>query len=184
LPEDWGDYITSFTSPNDFKKALIGHFEHGHHTFSDSTTTTIHSPPKSFVHFVQRRHNLSQNLKSLICKWNINTLEIPDTNIKIKTSERKGDKKHDNIVSIQRGMSPKKKHEVLNFGHFINEQFDSVLCDTKNFMIDIGSGLGYLDQFLWYFYDYRIIGIESCSDHGQAADKRNTCLTSSEENNR
>ena len=184
MPEDWRDYISSFTSPNDFKKALFGADEHGHRTSIDSTATIIRSPPKTFVDFVQRRHKLSQNLKSLICKWNIITVEIPDTNNKIKTRQRKGDKKQDNIVSLQRGMSPKKKHEVQNFGNFIKEQFDSVLSESKSFMIDIGSGLGYLDQFLWYLYGYRIIGIESCSKHGQAADKRNTYLASSEESNR
>ena len=184
MPEDWRDYISSFTNTNDFKKALLGIYEHGHYTSIDSTATTVRSPPKTFANFVERRHKLSQNLKSLICKSSINTVEIPDTNTKIKTRQRKGDKKQDNIVSLQRGMSPKKKHEVLNFGNFIKEQFDSVLSESKGFIIDIGSGLGYLDQFLWYLYDYRIIGVESSSNHGQTADKRNACLTSSEKNNR
>ena len=183
MPKDWRDYIGSFTCPSDFKTALLGGYEQRSRPFIDSTIPTIRSPPKTFVHFVERRNNLSRNMKSMICKWKVNTLEMLDTNIKIKTRQRKSDKKHDIIASIQRGMSPKKKHEVQNFGHFIKEKFDSVLSGTENFIIDIGSGLGYLDQFLWYLYDYRIIGIESCSNHGQAADKRNTFLTRSEDHN-
>merc|ERR1719150_3460942 len=77
-------------------------------------------------------------------------------------------------------MSPKKKHEVLYFSHFIKEHFNSILMNSKSFIIDIGSGLGYLDQMLWYLYGYQVVGIESSTKHGEAADKRNTSLVDGE----
>ena len=74
-------------------------------------------------------------------------------------------------------MSPKKQHEVMVFTRFIHEQFETILSASQNFVIDIGSGLGYLDQLLWYLHNYQVIGIESSQEHNQRAEARNLHIT-------
>ena len=51
-----------------------------------------------------------------------------------------------------------------------------MLKNTSNYLIDIGSGLGYLDQLLCQIYNYKTIAIESSASHGEGAKKRNVFL--------
>nr|XP_018898676.1 PREDICTED: methyltransferase-like protein 25 isoform X1 [Bemisia tabaci] len=59
---------------------------------------------------------------------------------------------------IKAGVTPKKTHEVDNLVPFIHS-----LCSDHsiNRIVDIGSGLGYLDLFLYVKYGHTILGVES-----------------------
>ena len=135
---------------------------------------------------MQTRHLLLHKLKKHICKWNIVQSKIDaDSLERITKSEigRRNEAKKE-FVSFKRGMSPKKLHEVVNFSYFIQEKYDNFLKESTSCVIDIGSGLGYLDQFLCYIYGYQVIGIESCSNHSNGADKRNSYFSAVDKDNR
>ena len=145
--------------------------------FLSNTFTTM---PTTFAKFVQRRNELSQNLATLIPQWNKTNSEFDiNTYGKIKTQnvDRFLSHKDEDITKLVRGMSPKKQHEVMVFTRFIHEQFETILSASQNFVIDIGSGLGYLDQLLWYLHNYQVIGIESSQEHNQRAEARNLHIT-------
>ena len=145
-----------------------------------SSTNPPVAPPTSFTNFIQRRHILREKLEIYISKWSIPSLEL-DVTLPIEitnpgTDQKYSDSKHPNLALLKRGMSPKKLHEVSNFTHFIHERCENVLRKAENFVIDIGSGLGYLDQFLWYLHSYRVIGVESNLHHIKRAEKRNNLI--------
>eukprot|EP00093_Oithona_nana_P009335 09335.XXX_203597_202326_1 [CDS] Oithona nana genome sequencing. len=63
---------------------------------------------------------------------------------------------------MKKGLSPKKEHEVVKFGSFINSKLSD--CDR---IIDVGSGAGHLERYLlevWKKSDVKceICGIENC----------------------
>jgi len=74
--------------------------------------------------------------------------------------------------SMKKGLSPKKEHEVVKFGSFINSKLSD--CDR---IIDVGSGAGHLERYLlevWKKSDVRcqeICGIESENGHIESANK-------------
>ena len=136
-------------------------------------------PPTSFTDFIQKRHMFSKKLGQLIPQWRVPSMNCHlGTPNKITKSvrHRNEDSICTNLALLKRGMSPKKCHEVSSFTNFIHEQFNRVLTKPQNFLIDIGSGLGYLDQFLWYVHGYRVIGVESNSGHILSAEKRTLSL--------
>ncbi|KAL1462807.1 hypothetical protein WDU94_014614 [Cyamophila willieti] len=59
--------------------------------------------------------------------------------------------------ALQRGVGKKKMHEISILSSLINEK-----CNEKNIkcLVDIGSGVGYLDEILVYHYDFNVIGLE------------------------
>ncbi|XP_071447203.1 uncharacterized protein [Hetaerina americana] len=61
-------------------------------------------------------------------------------------------------TELQKGMSPKKQHEVLHLTSFIYHQ-----CLESNLsrILDLGSGLGYLGKLLHHRSGYRVLGLEA-----------------------
>ncbi|CAH1163545.1 unnamed protein product [Phaedon cochleariae] len=60
------------------------------------------------------------------------------------------------------GLTEKKAHEILAMAPIVHE-----LCKTNglDFIIDVGSGLGYLSHHLNERYHYRVLGLECSKDH-------------------
>ncbi|KAL7675531.1 hypothetical protein ACOME3_001800 [Neoechinorhynchus agilis] len=69
-----------------------------------------------------------------------------------------GPSNHGNLSGLCGFMGEKKSHEVQNLAPIIKSIYDCVKCDL---VIDVGSGKGYLDTFLTYFYNIPVVGIES-----------------------
>nr|CAI5844041.1 unnamed protein product [Callosobruchus analis] len=59
------------------------------------------------------------------------------------------------------GLSQKKYHEIMNMAAFVN---DICIQYKLNFVLDVGSGLGYLSHLLNTRYNYKVLGIECKSD--------------------
>ncbi|KAJ9576401.1 hypothetical protein L9F63_006757, partial [Diploptera punctata] len=70
---------------------------------------------------------------------------------------------------IRRGLNPKKQHEVTSMAKLVRRK-----CSTDDItqVLDMGSGLGYLDQLLHHHYGYNIIGLESEADRVMTATQR------------
>ncbi|XP_046549291.1 methyltransferase-like protein 25B isoform X2 [Haliotis rubra] len=71
--------------------------------------------------------------------------------------------------NLKRGMSPKKLHEVTTMSAVVKETAEKAGCDV---IVDVGSGLGYLDQVLHKCYGYSVVGVEGCDGHVERAEKR------------
>uniref|UniRef100_A0A8D8SIC1 Methyltransferase domain-containing protein n=1 Tax=Cacopsylla melanoneura TaxID=428564 RepID=A0A8D8SIC1_9HEMI len=59
--------------------------------------------------------------------------------------------------ALQRGVGKKKMHEISILSSLINEK-----CAENNIkcLVDIGSGVGYLDEILVHNYNFNVIGLE------------------------
>ncbi|KAL7012197.1 hypothetical protein ACKWTF_014680 [Chironomus riparius] len=68
----------------------------------------------------------------------------------------------------QKKMSVKKLYEIENIGKLINE----ICKDEVTTLVDLGSGLGYLDEYLHTSYGYKIIGLEGSANNQERAVKR------------
>ncbi|XP_070502800.1 methyltransferase-like protein 25B [Chironomus tepperi] len=68
----------------------------------------------------------------------------------------------------QKRMSPKKLYEIENMSKLINE----ICKDDVTTLVDLGSGLGYLDEYLHTNYGYKIIGLEGSAKNQEQAVKR------------
>lgn len=68
----------------------------------------------------------------------------------------------------QKKMSIKKLYEIENMSELINE----VCKDEVTTLVDLGSGLGYLDEHLYTKYGYKIIGLEGSEKNQVQAEKR------------
>ncbi|CAG5130237.1 unnamed protein product [Candidula unifasciata] len=81
-------------------------------------------------------------------------------------------------ANMARGMIPKKFHEVSWMASLVND----IVCKTDcNLVVDVGSGLGYLDHVLHQVYGHAVIGLETSQSHTcaaevRAADQGITCL--------
>ena len=136
--------------------------------------------PPTFINFIQRRHELTQKLNHLGSTWNIIPSKLDlKSHLKIINlqHERKCEENINVIDKMFRKMSPKKLHEVVNFSSFIHNKFDLLLSKSSDHIVDIGSGLGYLDQYLCQIYKYRTIGVESSTNHDEGAKHRNSLLS-------
>ncbi|XP_066596315.1 methyltransferase-like protein 25B [Prorops nasuta] len=73
--------------------------------------------------------------------------------------------------NFTRGLSGKKKHEIMHLSHLINEQ-----CKNENIhlIIDFGAGLGYVCQLLHYLYGYKVLGLEANEQNVKTARIRQT----------
>ncbi|KAK6986103.1 protein RRNAD1-like isoform X1 [Biomphalaria glabrata] len=67
------------------------------------------------------------------------------------------------------GMNPKKLHEVSRMAPFVN---DIMLEADCNLIVDVGSGLGYLDHILHQQYGHSVIGLEVNECHISSAERR------------
>ena len=65
-------------------------------------------------------------------------------------------------------MSRKKFHEVVRIGHFL--ECNSRLLNHN--VVDLGSGKGYLSDYLSQFLQYRVVGVETCDAFNDSAAKR------------
>lgn len=65
-------------------------------------------------------------------------------------------------------MSIKKQYEIENVSKVIH----SVCKDDVAQLVDFGSGLGYLGQYLFDKYNYNILGLEGCDDRVEKAKER------------
>ena len=174
LPKDWYDLLSSLPSPEDLKVILTERFTRENETYRSAANIII--LPQTFITFVKRRHDLVQKLKQFGSEWIVTpeTLDLKSHFKIINLKHDKIDKKNmEAVTKMCRRMSPKKLHEVVNFSSFIHQKFDFLLKESSNYVIDIGSGLGYLDQFMCEVYNYRTIAIESSANHGEGAKKRN-----------
>lgn len=70
--------------------------------------------------------------------------------------------------NTQNKLSIKKLYEIENIGKLINEEFESDL----DVLVDLGSGLGYLDEFLHVNHNFKIIGLEGCEKNHLKAIER------------
>lgn len=68
----------------------------------------------------------------------------------------------------QKRMSVKKLYEIENMSKLINE----VCKDEVTTLVDLGSGLGYLDEYLHTSYGYKIIGLEGSKKNQEQAVRR------------
>lgn len=73
------------------------------------------------------------------------------------------------VESCRFGMSPKKLHEVSHLASLINS-----VCIKSNckYIVDIGSGLGYLDLVLCKQFGYEVLGLENQKSRVSVASKR------------
>uniref|UniRef100_A0A0B7B4Z7 Methyltransferase domain-containing protein n=2 Tax=Arion vulgaris TaxID=1028688 RepID=A0A0B7B4Z7_9EUPU len=70
---------------------------------------------------------------------------------------------------MARGMTPKKWHEVSWMASLVND----IVCKTNcNLIVDVGSGLGYLDHVLHQVYGHAVLGLETSEGHVHAAEHR------------
>ncbi|PBC25399.1 hypothetical protein APICC_09447 [Apis cerana cerana] len=68
-----------------------------------------------------------------------------------------------NIIPIilpkkfQIGLNLKKQHEIMHLAYLVHMQ-----CTSQNVktIIDLGAGLGYICQLLYYLYGYKVLGLE------------------------
>ncbi|XP_059143011.1 probable methyltransferase-like protein 25 [Physella acuta] len=72
-------------------------------------------------------------------------------------------------TNMARGMNPKKVHEVSIMAPFIHEVMKQTKC---NLILDVGSGLGYLDHVLHQVYGHRVVGLEISDSHISSAETR------------
>ncbi|XP_021342817.1 methyltransferase-like protein 25 isoform X2 [Mizuhopecten yessoensis] len=89
--------------------------------------------------------------------------------LSLPRSPRKGTTSVTIDHEMQRGMTPKKQHEVTLMSSVVHDVARRADCDV---ILDIGSGLGYLGQILQKQFGYRIIGFESKQCHTSGAEKR------------
>jgi hypothetical protein len=68
----------------------------------------------------------------------------------------------------QKRMSVKKTYEIENMSELINE----VCVGNVQTLVDLGSGLGYLDEHLHTKFGFKIVGLEGSSSHQVRAVKR------------
>ena len=177
MPEDWYEHLLSFSSSDDLKSYLLNENEQENHNFPNQHRQSA-TPPTSFTNFKRRRHNISKKLHTIILNWSTDSIDFgAKSGNKITKSVTKQSHSDNDLALLKRGMSPKKIYEVSNFTNFINKRFEVILRNPQNLLIDIGSGLGYLDQFLWYLHGYRVIGIESNPKHIETAEKRSAWIT-------
>ena len=174
------ELLTSIASPQKLKEILKNTVPK--ETDNHTSTTSCCLLPHTFRRFVQRRHELVQKLEVFgsPCCITPSTLDLKSH---LKIINRHQRLCEDNIHVVDkmcRRMSPKKLHEVVNFSSFIHQKFDTLLKPSDH-VIDIGSGLGYLDQFLCQIYNFKTIGVESSNNHGEGAKNRNSCLSASED---
>ena len=177
LPKDWFELLSSLSSPQELKDILAKSYSpESENHLSPSNGSRL---PQTFIAFIQRRQELIGKLNHLGYPWYItpSTLDLKSHLKIIDLEQNIACEKSINVVDkMCRKMSPKKLHEVINFSSFIHKKFDLMLKNTSNYLIDIGSGLGYLDQLLCQIYNYKTIAIESSSSHGEGAKKRNVFL--------
>lgn len=55
------------------------------------------------------------------------------------------------------GLSKKKQHEIMHLAQLVHTRCKSHGIQT---IIDLGAGLGYVCQMLYYLYDYQVLGLE------------------------
>ncbi|KAH9499041.1 hypothetical protein Btru_005493 [Bulinus truncatus] len=67
------------------------------------------------------------------------------------------------------GMNEKKLHEVSRMAPFIDDLVSKTSCDL---IVDVGSGLGYLDHILHQEFGHKVIGLEVNESHITSAEKR------------
>lgn len=75
------------------------------------------------------------------------------------------------------GVNPKKLYEIHRLSDEINKAILKCLAQSNVddvIIIDMGSGLGYLSQWLHERYRYRVLGIESDTERVQTARSRQT----------
>merc|ERR1712226_972599 len=65
-------------------------------------------------------------------------------------------------------MSGKKFHEVLVLGEFLKQKLP-----TASNIVDLGSGKGYLSDFLTQVQGFNVVGVETCQSFNDSAAKRN-----------
>ena len=174
------ELLTSISSPQKLKEILKNTILE--EADNCKSTTSGYILPHTFRSFVQRRHELVQKLELFGTQWCI-TPPTLDLKSYLKIINRHQKLCEDNIHVVDkmcRRMSPKKLHEVVNFSSFIHQKFDTLMKPSDH-VIDIGSGLGYLDQFLCQIYNYKTIGVESSNNYGEGAKSRNSCLSATED---
>ena len=111
--------------------------------------TSEETGPDFIAEFVRQRNAIVQNFENEFIEQ-----------IQLERNE----KLHPNIT---RGMSPKKIHEVLNFGDFLLKRLNK--SDQR--LIDVGSGAGHLERYLLSLIAVEIICIESSKTQTQSATK-------------
>ncbi|XP_047487493.1 probable methyltransferase-like protein 25 [Penaeus chinensis] len=75
--------------------------------------------------------------------------------------------------TLTRGLSEKKRHEVLSLLK-LTERIANVT--GSNYVLDIGSGLGYIDSILHHTLKLTVVGAESLKDRVKSATERQTRL--------
>ncbi|XP_067002978.2 uncharacterized protein [Anabrus simplex] len=79
------------------------------------------------------------------------------------------DSGYDIPTHLCHGLTIKKQHEVARLAALIHKE-----CSSRRIrrILDIGSGLGYLDQVLHHQYGYEVLGLESNPHHVEKAEVR------------
>ncbi|GFR89561.1 UPF0431 protein C1orf66-like protein [Elysia marginata] len=72
-------------------------------------------------------------------------------------------------AGMARGMSKKKLHEVSYMASLVDEVVAEANCDL---IVDVGSGLGYLDHVLHQVYQHSVLGLETVDSHVTGAETR------------
>lgn len=71
------------------------------------------------------------------------------------------------------GVNPKKLHEINKLSLEIHNLLSTVSATTENtILIDLGSGLGYLSEFINQKYGYKVLGLEADAERVQTASNR------------
>ncbi|RUS81898.1 hypothetical protein EGW08_010325, partial [Elysia chlorotica] len=72
-------------------------------------------------------------------------------------------------TNMARGMNPKKLHEVSYLASLVNRIMSESGCDL---IVDVGSGLGYLDHVLHQAHHRAVLGLEISNSHVSGAEMR------------
>ncbi|KAL0809492.1 hypothetical protein ABMA28_011039 [Loxostege sticticalis] len=85
-----------------------------------------------------------------------------------------------NNIELEAPVGPKKKYEVITLAKEVEDICYIYGCDT---VIDVGSGLGYLDQMFYEATGYNVLGLEcNLSHYARAVDRQMKYHESSLEN--
>ncbi|XP_042219144.1 uncharacterized protein LOC121864197 isoform X1 [Homarus americanus] len=75
---------------------------------------------------------------------------------------------------ITKGMSTKKKHEVASLLYLVKRLSDTT---QSRHVLDVGSGIGYIDTLLHHILKFTILGAESVAEHVRSANTRQQKLS-------
>ncbi|XP_059615954.1 methyltransferase-like protein 25B [Phlebotomus argentipes] len=126
-------------------------------------------PPNWFKSLMNLSHNELNNIPFGMIPDTLDE-ELKEFLMRIsRLSIKVSSKEFPKSSKTMRGVNPKKFQEISNLSRQIHD-----ICREKNiqYLVDLGSGLGYLCQMLYEKFNYRILGIECDEERVKTAEER------------